>query len=140
MSISRNKQKNEELFCKRYIFNFFTSLVLPNFSFVYYCIVCLQDKGPHIYQTCPSANFYDCKAMAIGSRSQSARTYLEKNLDKFPSCDTEELLKHGLRALRDTLPNEIDLNTKVNFSDGCFFCDSSFVVAFHNLLVLSSKA
>jgi len=24
--------------------------------------------------------------MAIGARSQSARTYLEKNLDKFPSC------------------------------------------------------
>ncbi|XP_046666722.1 LOW QUALITY PROTEIN: proteasome subunit alpha type-1-like [Homalodisca vitripennis] len=71
-----------------------------------------DDQGPHIYQTCPSANFYDCKAMAIGSRSQSARTYLEKNLDKFPSCDVEELLKHGLRALRDTLPNEIDLNSK----------------------------
>ncbi|XP_054261402.1 proteasome subunit alpha type-1-like [Macrosteles quadrilineatus] len=71
-----------------------------------------DDQGPHIYQTCPSANFFDCKAMAIGSRSQSARTYLEKNLDKFPGCDTEELLKHGLRALRDTLPNEVDLNTK----------------------------
>ena len=25
----------------------------------------------------------------------------------------EELIKHGLRALRDTLPNETDLNTKV---------------------------
>uniref|UniRef100_A0A1B6LNZ4 Proteasome subunit alpha type n=1 Tax=Graphocephala atropunctata TaxID=36148 RepID=A0A1B6LNZ4_9HEMI len=71
-----------------------------------------DDQGPHIYQTCPSANFYDCKAMAIGSRSQSARTYLEKNLDKFSNCDVEELLKHGLRALRDTLPNEIDLNSK----------------------------
>lgn len=77
----------------------------------------LQDQGPHIYQTCPSANYFDCKAMAIGSRSQSARTYLEKNLDKFPSCDVEELLKHGLRALRDTLPNEIDLNTKVKLTE-----------------------
>ena len=26
--------------------------------------------GPHIYQTCPSANYFDCKAMAIGARSQ----------------------------------------------------------------------
>ena len=25
----------------------------------------------------------------------------------------EELIKHGLRALRDTLPNEVDLTTKV---------------------------
>lgn len=25
----------------------------------------------------------------------------------------EELIKHGLRALRDTLPNEVELTTKV---------------------------
>ena len=25
----------------------------------------------------------------------------------------EELIKHGLRALRDTLPQEVDLTTKV---------------------------
>merc|ERR1711993_153942 len=36
-----------------------------------------DDLGPHIYQVCPSANFYDCKAMSIGARSQSAKTYLE---------------------------------------------------------------
>lgn len=52
--------------------------------------------------------------MAIGSRSQSARTYLEKNLDKFPDCEVDELIKHGLRALRDTLPNEVELSTKVS--------------------------
>ncbi|GLG96154.1 hypothetical protein R5R35_008788 [Gryllus longicercus] len=71
-----------------------------------------DDQGPHIYQTCPSANFFDCKAMAIGARSQSARTYLEKHLDEFPNSETDELIKHGLRALRDTLPNEVELNTK----------------------------
>ncbi|XP_066256002.1 proteasome subunit alpha type-1 [Euwallacea similis] len=71
-----------------------------------------DDKGPHIYQTCPSANFYDCKAMSIGSRSQSARTYLEKHLDQLSNCSLEELIKHGLRALRDTLPAEVDLSTK----------------------------
>ena len=46
-----------------------------------------QDLGPHIYQTCPSANYFDCKAMAIGARSQSARTYLEKHLDTFNDCE-----------------------------------------------------
>ncbi|KAG7206570.1 hypothetical protein KM043_000256 [Ampulex compressa] len=71
-----------------------------------------DDKGPHIYQTCPSANYFDCKAMAIGARSQSARTYLEKHLNEFISCDLDELVKHGLRALRDTLPNEVDLSIK----------------------------
>ncbi|XP_053616431.1 proteasome subunit alpha type-1 [Plodia interpunctella] len=71
-----------------------------------------DDQGPHIYQTCPSANYFDCRAMAIGARSQSARTYLEKHLNTFPDCDLNELVAHGLRALRDTLPNEVDLNTK----------------------------
>lgn len=72
-----------------------------------------QDQGPHIYQTCPSANYFDCKAMAVGSRSQSARTYLEKHLNEFLTSDRDELVKHGLRALRDTLPNEVDLSVKV---------------------------
>jgi len=70
-----------------------------------------DDLGPHIYQVCPSANYYECKAMAIGARSQSARTYLEKHLDEF-DCDLEPLVAHGLRALRDTLPNEVDLSNK----------------------------
>ena len=73
----------------------------------------MQDQGPHIYQTCPSANYFDCKAMAIGARSQSARTYLEKHLNEFPSSELDDLIKHGLRALRDTLPTEADLSTKV---------------------------
>jgi len=71
-----------------------------------------DDLGPHIYQVCPSANFYDCKAMSIGARSQSARTYLEKSIDELGDCDLESLVAHGLRALRDTLPNEVDLTNK----------------------------
>ncbi|KAL1518291.1 hypothetical protein ABEB36_001933 [Hypothenemus hampei] len=71
-----------------------------------------DDRGSHIYQTCPSANYYDCRAMSIGARSQSARTYLEKHLDKLAGCNLEELIKHGLRALRDTLPAEVELSTK----------------------------
>ena len=51
--------------------------------------------------------------MAIGARSQSARTYLEKNLDTFPDASQDELVKHCMRALRDTLPNEVELTVKV---------------------------
>lgn len=57
--------------------------------------------------------------MAIGSRSQSARTYLEKHFDVFSSCSLEELIAHGLRALRDTLPNEVELTVKVNIEFAC---------------------
>jgi 20S proteasome subunit alpha 6 len=49
--------------------------------------------------------------MAIGARSQAARTYLEKFLEDFKTCELEELVKHGLRALRDTLPNEVRANS-----------------------------
>lgn len=52
--------------------------------------------------------------MAIGARSQSAKTYLERHLDEFLEADLEGLVAHGIRALRDTLPNEIELNNKVN--------------------------
>ena len=72
-----------------------------------------DDQGPHIYQICPSANFFDCKAMSIGSRSQSARTYLEKHLNEFMECSKDELIRHGVQALQDTLPNEVELNNKV---------------------------
>uniref|UniRef100_H2YKU5 Proteasome subunit alpha type n=1 Tax=Ciona savignyi TaxID=51511 RepID=H2YKU5_CIOSA len=71
-----------------------------------------DEKGPHIYQTCPSANYYNCKAMAIGSRSQSARTYLERHLNEFQDCSPEELIRHGLTALRETLPTEQELSIK----------------------------
>merc|ERR1712137_871447 len=86
-----------------------------------------DSQGPHIYQTCPSANYYDCKAMAIGARSQSARTYVEKHLDKFKDCTLEELVAHGLRALRDTLPSELNLNSK-NCSIGIVGKDNDFTI------------
>lgn len=71
-----------------------------------------DSSGAHIYQTCPSANYFDCKAMSIGSRSQSARTYLEKHLDEFKSLTLNDLVRQGLLALRECLPNDLELNDK----------------------------
>ena len=69
----------------------------------------------------------DCRAMAIGARSQAARTYLEKFLEDLKECDLEELVKHGLRALRDTLPNEVDLTNK-NVSIAVVGKDTPFAI------------
>jgi len=80
-------------------------------------VAAYDDQGPHIYEVVPSANYFSVKAMSIGSRSQSARTYLEKHLEKFSQCSKEELIKHGLEALKGTLPNE-DLLTSSNISIG----------------------
>ncbi|VDP76387.1 unnamed protein product [Schistosoma curassoni] len=70
--------------------------------------------GPHVYYLCPSSNAYDCKCIAIGSRSQSARTYLERHLDEFKGSSLDDLICHGLKALNSTLPNEVSLNMKVS--------------------------
>lgn len=69
-------------------------------------------NGPHIYQVEASAMSSDCCAMAIGARSQSARTYLEKNVQSFPDCDRNQLIRHSLLALRECLPNDVELSTK----------------------------
>lgn len=65
-----------------------------------------DDQGPHIYQVVPSANYFNCKAMSIGSRSQSARTYLERHLSEFADCSKDDLICHGIQAIRGTLPND----------------------------------
>eukprot|EP00730_Choanoeca_flexa_P018005 TRINITY_DN8727_c0_g1_i1.p1 TRINITY_DN8727_c0_g1~~TRINITY_DN8727_c0_g1_i1.p1 ORF type:complete len:252 (+),score=66.48 TRINITY_DN8727_c0_g1_i1:125-880(+) len=70
-----------------------------------------DNKGPHIYQIEPSANYFDCKSMAIGARSQSARTYLERNVDAIANSERDELIKHALLALRECLPSEVTLTS-----------------------------
>lgn len=65
-----------------------------------------DERGPHIYQVTPSATFFNCKANSIGSRSQSARTYLEKNLNKFLDSSKDEIIRHGIRAILGTLPTD----------------------------------
>ncbi|KFP85061.1 Proteasome subunit alpha type-1, partial [Acanthisitta chloris] len=54
-----------------------------------------DDMGPHIFQTCPSANYFDCKAMSIGARSQSARTYLERHMTEFTESFSRPLLMYN---------------------------------------------
>ncbi|CAD5234949.1 unnamed protein product [Bursaphelenchus xylophilus] len=72
-------------------------------------------NGTHIVRTDPSGEVVECLAASIGARSQSARTYLEKNLERFKESNIDQLIEHALLALRDTLPNE-DTLTKKNTS------------------------
>ncbi|KAL8371865.1 hypothetical protein RB595_001592 [Gaeumannomyces hyphopodioides] len=71
----------------------------------------VDDRGPHLFDFQPSGMTEEMVAFAIGARSQMARTYLERNLDKFADCDREELLKHGLRALKESLVQDKELTT-----------------------------
>ncbi|KAI0092576.1 20S proteasome subunit [Irpex rosettiformis] len=65
--------------------------------------------GPHLYEFSPSGNSYEYYAMSIGARSQSAKTYLEKHFDSFADCELEDLIRHGLHALRETLQQDKEL-------------------------------
>ena len=47
--------------------------------------------GPHLFQTEPSGVYFEYKAQAIGARSQSARTYLEKTYASFQGRRTEHI-------------------------------------------------
>jgi 20S proteasome subunit alpha 6 len=72
----------------------------------------VDDKGPHLFEFQPSGLTQEMVACAIGARSQMARTYLEKNADKFADADREELIKHGLRALKETLVQDRELTVE----------------------------
>ncbi|VDM11218.1 unnamed protein product [Wuchereria bancrofti] len=72
-----------------------------------------DERGTHIVKTDPSAEVVETLACSIGARSQSARTYLERNLDQFPAANVEQLVEFALLALRDTLPAEDSLSKKI---------------------------
>mmetsp|Transcript_28079 Transcript_28079/g.66431 ORF Transcript_28079/g.66431 Transcript_28079/m.66431 type:complete len:253 (-) Transcript_28079:79-837(-) len=69
-----------------------------------------DQTGPHIYYNCPSGAFYEYKAMTIGARSQAAKTYLERHYESFAECEVEALVKHALTALKETTPQNQDIN------------------------------
>jgi len=58
--------------------------------------------GPHLYQTSPAGVYYEYKAQAMGARSQSAKTYLEKHFETFEKCSLDDLIRHALIALKGT--------------------------------------
>ncbi|KAK3685523.1 nucleophile aminohydrolase [Podospora appendiculata] len=76
----------------------------------------VDEQGPHLFEFQPSGMTEEMVAFAIGARSQMARTYLEKNLELFADCSREELIAHGLKALKESLVQDRELtieNTSV---------------------------
>ena len=76
-------------------------------------------KGPHLFEFQPSGITQEMAASSIGARSQMARTYLERNLDQFEGSSRDELIKHALRALKESLSADKELtidNTSLGIS------------------------
>merc|ERR1712098_42321 len=72
----------------------------------------VDELGPHLFEFSPSGMTQEMLACAIGARSQMARTYLERHLESFADCGREELVKHGLRALKESLAQDTELTVE----------------------------
>ncbi|XP_021900830.1 proteasome subunit alpha type-1-B-like [Carica papaya] len=66
----------------------------------------LDESGAHLYYNCPSGNYFEYQAFAIGSRSQAAKTYLERRFENFMKSSREDLIKDALMSIRETLQGE----------------------------------
>jgi len=84
----------------------------------------VDEAGTHLFETCPSGNYYEYNAMAIGDRCQSAKTYLEKNFETFSGLGADDLIGHGIKALRASA-QDTDL-TEHNVSVGVVSRDQDF--------------
>lgn len=71
-----------------------------------------DEKGPHIFETCPSGNYFEYRAQAIGGRSQAAKTYLERHFETFAGLDLEALVQHAMDAMNATTASDTSLTTK----------------------------
>ena len=60
----------------------------------------VDQAGTHLFETCPSGNYYEYISFAIGDKCQSAKTYLEKNFEGFAGLDGNALITHGIKAMR----------------------------------------
>lgn len=71
-----------------------------------------DEKGPHLFETCPSGNFFEYYAMAIGGRSTSAKTYLEKHFESFQTASVDQLIQHAVEAMNKTTASDQTLTVK----------------------------
>lgn len=68
-----------------------------------------DESGPRLIQTCPSGNYYDFSAAAIGARCQGARSRFEQTYPRDiagKDISLEELRLYCLNALAATVPED----------------------------------
>lgn len=91
-------------------------------------LMATYDKtGPHLYQTCPSGNIYEYYASAIGARSQSGKTYLEKIYEGLADMTKDDLIMHALRSLTGCVTGDGEL-TKENGSIAIVGKDQTYIL------------
>ena len=66
----------------------------------------LDETRSHLYYNCPSGNYFEYQAFAIGSRCQAAKTFLERRFKGYKDYTPEQLVKDALSAIKETLQGE----------------------------------
>jgi len=91
-------------------------------------VIGYDQTGAHLYETCPSGNYWDWRAISIGARSQSAKTYLERKFEGFDALSLEELVIEALQALNETTGQDNEALTIKNCSIGIVGKDTPFEI------------
>ena len=52
-----------------------------------------------MFELNPAGECFEFQSFAIGAKSQSAKTYIEKHVSEFKGMGVDELIQHGLRAI-----------------------------------------
>ncbi|ETO30398.1 hypothetical protein RFI_06721 [Reticulomyxa filosa] len=94
-------------------------------------VIGYDEVGPHLFETDPAGQYFEYWGHSIGARNQAAKTYLEKhfevlqtrkeasffffllqyfsffkiffNTQSFPGVTAEQLIQHGVQALKETV-------------------------------------
>mmetsp|Transcript_2772 Transcript_2772/g.3947 ORF Transcript_2772/g.3947 Transcript_2772/m.3947 type:complete len:259 (+) Transcript_2772:63-839(+) len=90
-------------------------------------VAAYDQTGPHLYQTDPAGNYYEYIGNAIGARSQSAKTYMEKHSESFAGTDLDGMIKHALKALSGCIQGDKELD-KFNASVAVVGKDTPFKI------------
>jgi len=75
-------------------------------------VIGYDNTGSHLFDCSPSGTIFEYYATSIGSRSQSARTYLEKNFSAFENATSDQLIQHAIQALKGTLQQDKELTVE----------------------------
>lgn len=67
----------------------------------------VDQTGPHLYQADPSGNFYEYIAQAMGARSQSSKTFLEREYQTVDDMKLNDLIKLALRSLKGSATEKL---------------------------------
>jgi len=75
-------------------------------------VIGYDNHGAQLFETCPSGNHFEYHCHAIGGRSQSAKTYMEKHFETFDGLPRDELVMHALKAVMKCTAADVEITTK----------------------------